>query len=175
MKTEDVKIDRRSLTSAANGKKSRGPVTAEGKAIVSRNAVRHGILAKNIVLDDESDGRFSALLAALHEEHQPRTITEVAFIDNMAVSRWRQMRLWSMERAGLDHEIRKQTSALPAEDAPTRAALAFRALSDQSNTLELINRYEARYDRQFARSLQRFLNLRDHEKATLPNKPMFAG
>src|ERR1019366_2200917 len=79
-------------SSRANGAKSRGPVTAigkaasaanaihahgavtpEGKARASQNATRHGMLAQSIVLPSESDAGFTALLAELLDEFQPET------------------------------------------------------------------------------------------------------
>ena len=40
-----------------------------------------------------------------------------------------------------------------------RLSLAFRALADQSRTLDLLNRYESRFDRQFVRSLNLLMKL----------------
>ena len=78
----------------------------------------------------------------------------------MVMCRWRQMRLWVMRRSALNHEIRKQAAANQAEDKPTRAALAFRALTDETRSLENLSRYETRFDRQFSRALTRFNELR---------------
>ena len=41
----------------------------------------------------------------------------------------------------------------------TRVARAFRSLADDSRTLDLLNRYETRFDRQFARSLNLLMKL----------------
>jgi hypothetical protein len=158
--------ERRILANRANAAKSTGPVTPEGKQKASRNSVRHGMLARTIVLDGESRDRFTALLATLKEELRPQTAIESALVENMAVARWRQMRLWGMEKAGIAYEIQKQESAVDSEDtmnrdAPTRAALAFRVLSDHSRSLELMNRYESRYDRQYSRALERLMQLRE--------------
>ena len=151
---------RRIDASRVNGAKSRGPVTAEGKAISSRNRLRHGLLARSVVLDGENRTRFYRLLSELTAEFTPEGPVQNALVETMAVARWRQMRIWGMEKAGLDYQISKQDEPV---DAPTKAALAFQTLSDSSRSLELINRYETRYDRQFNRALVRLLSLRNND------------
>ncbi len=150
--------------SRANGAKSRGPVTPEGKAASSRNRLRHGLLARTVVLEGEDREVFYALLRDFETEFNPQSPVENALVQTLAVARWRQIRIWGMETAGLNHQIAKQHD--PA-DSRTRAALAFRDLSDQSRSLELINRYEARYDRQFTRALRTLLA----KKQNLPFEP----
>jgi hypothetical protein len=171
-----MSTERQQNASRANGSKSHGPTTPEGKLNSSRNAITHGMLSTaTIVLKAESTDRFLELLAALFEEFDPQTPFEESLIENMAVARWRQMRVWGMEKASMEHEMRRQSgtplsAALdPSEQAATRAALAFRTLSDDSRSLELINRYEARYDRQYLRAHRRFLEVRD--RRTPPTKP----
>ena len=159
--------DRRSLTSPINGRKSTGPKTPEGKAA----SIRQGILARNIVLDDESSERFNALASEFHQHLQPRDFVESTLVDTLVVARWRQIRLWSMEKASLSHEMRKQAPGLTAESKPTRAALAFRTLSDQSRSLDLISRYDARYEHQFTRTLQHYVTLRSRASVNLPFEP----
>ena len=50
--------------SRANGKKSRGPVTEQGKARSSRNAIKHGLTAETLDTDPEFDPAFEATLTA---------------------------------------------------------------------------------------------------------------
>ncbi len=151
--------NRRIQSSRANGAKSRGPVTPEGKRKSAANSVRHGLLTNLVVLDDEKPGTFSDILTALTAEFVLQTEAERLMVENMAVARWRQMRIWAIERATLQSEIEKHDDTVvpPA----TRAALAFRALADQSRTLDLLNRYESRFDRQFARSFNLLMKLAD--------------
>jgi len=173
-----MRTERQTQASRANGAKSRGPITPEGKEASSRNAITHGMLADTIVLKGESQARFLEFLRSLHEELQPQTGIEASLVENMAVARWRQMRLWGMEKAAMDHETDKRSEASDSsEDHATRAALAFRALSDDSRSLDLINRYESRYDRQYLRAHRRFLELQDrrsppHVPAPAPPVPV---
>lgn len=148
--TSVMSSDARILASRANGKLSRGPVTPAGKRKSAKNSLRHGILAQTIVLDEEDRQPFLNFIAALEHDLKPATEHERALVENMAVSRWRQMRIWGIEKAGLRHEMEKMDQTT---DAPTRAALAFRSLADTSRCLDLINRYETRFDRQYHRAL----------------------
>jgi hypothetical protein len=152
------------LASQANSAKSTGPVTPEGKARSSQNAVRHGILAESVVLDSESVEGFYEVLSTLQDELQPVTSIESRYVETMALAEWRKLRLICLEKEQIAIEIRRQELAdlsnlsnLSSQDGATlspnhQTALAFRALSDESRAQELLNRYEARYDRQYQRS-----------------------
>jgi hypothetical protein len=153
----------------ANGAKSHGPVTPEGKAICSQNGIRHGLLAKTILLDDESRTRFGLLVETLRREYQPRNETEFGLVDTLAVTRWRQMRVWALETSAVNQRIRTmaenneqivQKDEADGGDSTARAANAYRQLCDDSNFLELMARYETRFDRQFNRTLDRLMRLR---------------
>ena len=143
-----------------NGAKSRGPITPEGKLASAQSNLKHGLFADAVTIDGECTERFTALHTSLFERLQPDGPLELALVENMVMCRWRQMRLWVMERSALNHEMRKQAAANQAEDKPTRAALAHRALSDETRSLDNLSRYETRFDRQFSRALQRFNELR---------------
>jgi hypothetical protein len=122
------------IASRTNGAKSHGPITAEGKQASARNSLNHGFNSKRVVLPGESQEEFDELLASYLDEHQPETPTERTLIENMAVARWRQQRVWTLETAGLTSEMRRPRY-IEGEDPETQAFVAFR-------TLELLNRYE---------------------------------
>jgi hypothetical protein len=152
------------IASRTNGAKSHGPTTEPGKQASSQNRLAHGFNSKRVVLPGESQEEFDQLLASYLEEHQPETPTERTLIENMAVARWRQQRVWTLETAGLTAEIRRPRY-IEGEDPETQAFVAFRSLSDDSRTLELLNRYEARFERQFRAALTALLNLQTKRRA----------
>jgi hypothetical protein len=154
---------KRKLASQANGAKSRGPVTAAGKKISARNSIRHGLLANTFTLPGEAHGRFRELLKNFTAEYQPATETEFALVESLAVARWRQWRLWGLENAALAAGIRDVEAAVlpgdPPMDLPTKLALAFRSLSDGSNSLQLLQRYQSFSFRVIVKSIRTLTEL----------------
>jgi len=170
-----MRSELQNLASRANGAKSRGPVTPEGRLASAGNRIDHGLLAETVTLDGEPADRLAALSAAFEQRLQPRDEVELAYVESMIMCRWRQMRLWSLESAGMGHEIRKQSHMHESETKATGAALAFRTLSDESQFLELMNRYETRFHRQFTRAHQILLDLRKRVLPSGPNKSLKTG
>ncbi len=110
---------RRINSSRANGAKSRGPKTPEGKHNSSLNNLRHGLLAGTVVLEPENTEVFSRLLAVFEHELNPQTEVERELVETMAVARWRILRLWAMERSTLKTEMERDSVPSPA--TPPRA------------------------------------------------------
>lgn len=91
--------------SRQNGAKLKGPVSEEGKARSARNATRHGLAARTIVLSNESQELYDQLLAAYRTEWQPQGQTETDLVVEMANARWRLSRLWAIGAAAIDAEM----------------------------------------------------------------------
>ena len=53
--------------------RSTGPKTAAGKAVVARNALRHGLRARQVVLDSESREEFEEFHELLTDQLAPAT------------------------------------------------------------------------------------------------------
>jgi hypothetical protein len=90
----------------ANATVSTGPLTAEGKAIASRNATRHGILTGQLLLDHEDRDEFNALVEELHDALAPVGAVELVLVERIAAAIWRQRRLLAAETAELEIDRR---------------------------------------------------------------------
>src|SRR5438874_3284770 len=99
---------KRVLASRANGARSRGPTTPGGIARSSQNATRHGLLAKCVVLQNESASSFEDLLRQYVERFQPADGIEFALIEEMAAAYWRMRRAWAIETRTLDDAVAAQ-------------------------------------------------------------------
>jgi len=80
-----------------NAQLSTGPTTQEGKAIVSRNAIKHGIFARDLVIT-AGDGRedaqeYQILLAELVHDLAPVGRMEMMLVEKIAVNYWRLRRV----------------------------------------------------------------------------------
>ena len=118
----DPRLQSRPETSRQNGAKSNGPVSPQGKANSSRNATKHGFLARTIVLPNESPKRFARLLKSLRTQLQPANEVEKDIVDCMAVARWRRLRARGLERAIIGYESKNRapefTDLAPTEHSP---------------------------------------------------------
>jgi hypothetical protein len=142
--------------SAANAAHSTGPRTPEGKARVSQNALRHGILAKTVVLPTECARTYQQEHAALTAELQPCGYIDGVLIDAMHHAHWRRKRAWFVEQDLLTNAVESQDNQENSEKgaSPIRqTALAFTSVSDRGGTLKNVRRYEISYSREFLRNL----------------------
>ena len=150
--TSELKI----LASRANGAKSRGPVTPEGKQRSKMNALRHGLCAEVVLLDGERPDAFEELHAEILAVFQPADITELKLAELATASLWRIARAWEYEKRIMNKEIRRQPEGLAAD----RAGDAFAELADNHRSLDLLLRYDTKFERQYHRSLHRLQRLR---------------
>jgi len=101
-----------------NGAKSRGPITPEGKARSSMNALKHGGYSRQaILLRSESREAFEQLFQEYVTRFRPRDAVELRLIRQLATVEWRKERYESMETIILDQEFAAQEAAfLAAQD-----------------------------------------------------------
>jgi hypothetical protein len=165
--------DLKSETARANGAKSRGPTTDEGKEKSSRNSLKHGLTAGNgnILLDSEDPAQFDEVLNKLLGIHEPATPAENDIVEEMVAARWRIRRMWTIETGLLNAEILNQAAKTDTPDPNIHLAVAFRTLSDDSRSLALASRYEARLQRLYDRAYKTLRELQQVRKSEEPTPP----
>jgi hypothetical protein len=80
------------LTNRLNSLKSTGPRSAQGKAAVSKNAVKHGLLAEHDVIDSESEADFDQYRRQLLDELKPASPMESMLAERIVTLSWRLKR-----------------------------------------------------------------------------------
>ncbi len=172
--THAMRSPKQIAASRANGTKSRRPVTPEGQPNSSPNSTGHGIFAGTLVLETEHPAQFHELHNELLDEHQPVTPTQTMVLETIVAARWRQRRIWGIQKMNFDYDIASITTN--PENPPTRAALALRTNDESIRSHELLLRFEIALDRQISRAILRLQQLqdkkanRDSNRNSLPNR-----
>ena len=83
----------------SNAQKSTGPRTAEGKAASSRNAVKHGLLAEQVVIQGEDPEEFDLYRAGMLAELAPVGAVEAMLAERAVSLAWRLRRAERLQSA----------------------------------------------------------------------------
>lgn len=93
----------------ANAQQSTGPKTDEGKAIVSSNAIKHGIFTKDLIISSgagrESPAEYEELLNNLLDCLSPSNQMESLLVEKIAVDFWRLRRTIRFEAGSISKHI----------------------------------------------------------------------
>src|SRR5205809_6439863 len=162
--------ERQSESARINGAKSHGPKSAEGKKKSSRNALRHGCTAGHtILLACEDRGDFNRMRKDYDTMYKPVTMEEENLVAEMFATAWRLRRATTIETALIDLEVVTEEPKLKARfdtvDGGILLASAFRSLADESRSLALVLRYEARLRRIHQQNYDMLLRLRQQRQS----------
>jgi hypothetical protein len=89
--------DKQAQANRQNALKSTGPKTAEGKAAVRLNALKHGLLSQEVLLPGEDRAALEELSARLADELQPVGELEALLVEQITAAAWRLRRLRRVE------------------------------------------------------------------------------
>jgi hypothetical protein len=85
-----------------NALKSTGPKTPRGKAYSGRNAIKHGLFARqfmDFLVHGEDPEEYNELLKGLRAQYQPVGMAEELEVERAALCWWRLKRAWRHENA----------------------------------------------------------------------------
>jgi TolA-binding protein len=152
----------------ANGLKSTGPRTPEGKARVSVNALKHGLRSERNPLDMATDSalsieheEFHTTLAAFKDDLQPHGPIETRLVERLAQIDLRLQRAVRLETTHLENKFHETIADATKAGSPIATdtgrsrdnwLLMFAFLRDPA-ALKLISQYESRLARDFSRTL----------------------
>lgn len=141
-----------------------GVKTKEGKAVARWNAVQHGILSREVVIDvkgcKEDRAEYESVLWAVADSLQPDGALEEMLVERVATTYWRMRRLFDAERQEM-----KPSEVLDMMPFSTNHAPLV------SDRVQNLMRYEAHLDRCLFRAiheLQRLQAARRGEAVAAP-------
>ena len=167
------------LANKLNAQKSTGPRTPEGKAAVSQNAVRHGLLAERDVITSESQADFELYRQQILDELSPVSPMESILAERIVTLSWRLKRAGRFQNQAIDtlnsnetsSPLKKLTQSLfcknldqsqtAPSDSADHLALGRLAVKDFANArvLDRLLMYERRIENSLYKTLLEFQRL----------------
>ena len=152
------------IANRRNALKSTGPRTSRGKAAVSQNAVKHGLLARHDVISSESQADFDLYRDQILAELAPASPMESMLAERIVCLSWRLKRVCRIQNQTIDALNAPNTSSPfskliqslsnPSDSAP-ELALGRLAIKDFSNArvLDRLLMYERRTEHSLYRTI----------------------
>jgi hypothetical protein len=158
--------------SRANGRRSEGPVTPEGKARSSQNAFRHGLLADCVLLVGEETANFQAYLDQHIARFLPADDVEMNLVEEMVSAAWRGRRATGLQTIFFSTEF---GNIAPSGNEGQDLLDAVNKLAG-SPGIRLLHRYEVHHHRVYHRCIDTLIKLQKSRpaapaEAELPNEP----
>lgn len=171
--------DRQTAANRRNAALSTGPRTPEGKQISSRNATRHGILAKNLTIEGEDQAELTRLLDQAVAEWDPQTARELDLVHQLVIVQWRIDRANRFEggvirdrmKTALRQREQKRADPDPAIDLTLLMGKAFIIDVAYDDTLTRVFRYENMLRRSYLRLLNHLERLQSRRPQPLHPTP----
>jgi hypothetical protein len=111
-------------------RRSTGPKTPAGKAVASRNAVKHGLTSDAPVIPGESLEEWQRFLAGIVASWEPVGQLEIEHAATIASLMWRRRRVARFEVAAITENIQSTEETLQIAQAYIEGTLSKRILPD---------------------------------------------
>ena len=135
----------RKAAARANGAKSRGPITQEGKARSSRNGLRHGCAMKALLLTDECREAAKEVLEEYVADLNPQGAVEHDIVEMIALHHWQYNRVQAIQTGYFNNAAARHNDFITTEfaeaDSISRLAEVFRHMNLEDDTFRLLLRY----------------------------------
>jgi hypothetical protein len=163
-------ISSKQLEANRQNAKLGGVKTEEGKAISKYNALKHGILSKEVLLKGEDEKTLIEIGKKLRAELEPQTELELVLVDRITANVWRLRRVMQIEREMMDDD---KNDAMDFSLSGGKKTLGEAVSYDFANhdTYGKLIRYEASIERGIYKALhelQRLQANRMGEKLPVP-------
>lgn len=129
-------------------------MSAEGKAAVRNNALRHGLTSQKVVLSGEDPAAFAAMREGLLNDHAPANTQEAALVDQIAANYWRLLRAQRVEIELFESAIHPKAPRRTTRETMEIHEPFAQAFCNHTQHFETLRRYTASIERAYYRSLE---------------------
>lgn len=147
-----------------------GVKTEEGKAISKYNALKHGILSKEVLLEGEDEKILIEVGKKLRSELEPQTELELVLVDRITANVWRLRRVMQIEREMMDDD--KNDTLFALSDSKKTLGGAIGHDFANADTYGKLVRYETSIERGIYKALHELQRLQAARMGEKPPAPI---
>ena len=153
------------IANRKNALKSTGPRTPHGKAIVARNALKHGLLSRQVLLPDESESAWKKFHRRLLLQLAPLNDLETFLAERVIAHAWRLYRLLRIESEVMLDDLQRLNHPWPRkifshlDDQPQNLGSAIACNLRGPDVYSKLRRYETGIERALFKNLHELQRL----------------
>ncbi len=155
---------RRQDASRRNGALSKGPITPEGKARSSRNAITHGCLAIDITFNDDEAQLFERIRDGYIARFEPRDQVEHDIVEEIVFAKWQMRQAWQYEKSLVTLKVVDDAELIDSTwdeiSKMCRRSLAYSATFNDNKVVANLQRYARSLAFQVERSIKMLMELK---------------
>lgn len=150
-----------------------GVKTPEGKEISKMNALKHGLLSKEVLLEGEDEMSLTELGKSIRKEVQPKGEMERVLTERIISNVWRLRRVLEVERTIMEFEKDFELNSRTHFDEPDRQVKR-RAVKQMlvNDDIEKITRYETKIEKGIYKALHELQRLQSARAGDKPPAPL---
>ena len=142
-----------------NARMSTGPKTAAGKEVVSRNAVRHGLLSSAVYFGEDEGEDLDILRADFFSHFAPAGPLEALLVDRITANAWRLRKTLEAEGCYQAHHTEKYLAGPETSSFMGTVYSNIEALEAIFEQTAKLTRYESFLERSLHKSLHELQRL----------------
>ncbi len=155
----DSNISNKQLEANRENSKKGGVKTNEGKEVIKYNAVKHGLLSNELLIERNDKNKFGDFQNGLVAELKPKTDLEYFLADRIITCAWRLKTVLKIENNIISWEKNKDDEFVLGDDKQLKRKLMMNIV--ENDNLERMNRYETSIERKFYRAINEYRALKN--------------
>ncbi len=154
-----------------NAKKSTGPTTPQGKEVISKNALKHGLLSNSILIPGELPDVFATFAQETMAELDPQGPIEECMAERIVAYLWRLKRILNLESDLFSNRGFDGMDVFGQQGKPSISTKFERSES----TFNTLIRYEVCLERMLNATIANLLSLQSTRRGRLTNGATTSG
>jgi len=167
-----MNISEKQLEANRKNAKLGGVKTKEGKEIVKYNALKHGLLAREVLIDGENEKELNELSKNVIDSLKPIGELENILTERVISNTWRLKRCLKIEKNLMEYEKNNELNDFDIGGLEKQSKRNSVLSMVSSHLIDRIIRYETTIERGIFRALHELERIQSKRKGELVNLPM---